>query len=179
MRFTPICLMLTLSLSIIAPLPSSGEDTNWTAVGLRAGWSASDNEENFEQYEVFATYGLPWSWQWPSGWGLSARLDATGGVLCGGGETGFVGSIGPSLALSTPGGRIWIDIGVSPTYLSKSEFGREDFGGAIQFSSHLGMTFHLGRGIAAGYRIQHMSNAGIKDQNPGLSLHMLALSYHF
>jgi hypothetical protein len=30
-----------------------------------------------------------------------------------------------------------------------------------------------------GYRFQHMSNAGLSQPNPGLNMHMFALSYLF
>jgi len=178
MRFKTIWLLLLL-LSIFSPRAANAEETDWIAVGLRAGFSATDRNEDFEQYEVFATYGLPWSWQLTPGWFVSTRAQLSAGALRGGGDTGFIGSVGPGIALSMAHGLILLDGGISAALLSEHQFGREDFGGPIQFVSHVGISFKLGANLGVGYRFQHMSNASIYNQNPGLELHVLELSYFF
>jgi hypothetical protein len=55
MRFKTIWLILLL-LSIFSPQPGSADETDWIAVGFRAGLSTTDSEEDFEQYEMYATY---------------------------------------------------------------------------------------------------------------------------
>ncbi|MES0397598.1 MAG: acyloxyacyl hydrolase, partial [Syntrophobacteria bacterium] len=119
MRFKTIWLILLLLLSIFSPQPGSAEETDWIAVGLRAGLSTTDGNEDFEQYELFATYGLPWSWGLTPGWFLSARINLSAGALRGGGETGFIGSAGPSITLSMVQGLILLDGGISAALLSK------------------------------------------------------------
>jgi hypothetical protein len=49
----------------------------------------------------------------------------------------------------------------------------------LQFTSFvtLGVEFGAKRNLAVAYRIQHMSNAGINEPNPGLNVHMLEFSY--
>jgi hypothetical protein len=178
MRFKTIWLMLVL-LSIFSPHPGSAEETDWTAVGFRAGLSATDGNEDFEQYEMFATHGLPWSWQLAPGWFLSTNINLSAGALRGGGETGFIGSVGPSITLSMVQDFILLDGGISAALLSEHRFGRENFGGPIQFISHVGIGFKLSSNLGVGYRFQHMSNASIYKRNPGLELHMLELSYFF
>jgi hypothetical protein len=177
--FKTIWLILLLLLSIFSPQAGSAEETDWIAVGFRAGLSATHRNEDFKQYEVFATYGLPWSWGLAPGWFLSTRINLSAGALRGGGETGFIGSVGPSIALSMARGLILLDGGISAALLSEHQFGREDFGGPIQFVSHVGISFKPGDNLGVGYRFQHMSNASIYNQNPGLELHLLELSYFF
>ena len=69
--------------------------------------------------------------------------------------------------------------GVSPTGLSRSEFGSKDFGTEIQFTSHVGLNWDFATHWRLSYRFQHMSNADLGTKNPGLNLNMLALSYVF
>jgi hypothetical protein len=153
MRFKTIWLILLL-LSIFSPQPGSADETDWIAVGFRAGLSTTDSEEDFEQYEMYATYGLPWSWELTSGWSLNTRINLSQGLIL-------------------------LDGGISAALLSEHQFGRENFGGPIQFVSHVGISFKLSANLGLGYRFQHMSNASIYNRNPGLELHMLELSYFF
>jgi hypothetical protein len=178
MRFKTIWLIL-LVLSSFSPRAGNGEETDWIAVGLRAGFSATDRNEDFEQYEVFATYGLPWSWLLTPDWFVSTRVQLSAGALRGGGDTGFICSVGPSIALSMAHGLILLDGGINAALLSEHQFGRENFGGPIQFVTHVGISFKLGANLGVGYRFQHMSNASIYKRNPGLELHVLELSYLF
>ncbi|MEJ2363396.1 MAG: acyloxyacyl hydrolase [Deltaproteobacteria bacterium] len=178
MRFKTIWLIL-LVLSIFSPQSSSADETAWIAVGFRTGLSATDGNEDFQQYEVSASHGLPWSWQLTQGWFVSTRINLSAGALRGGGTTGFIGSVGPSVALSMVNGLILLDGGISAALLSKHKFGQENFGGPIQFVSHVGISFKLGTNLGVGYRFQHMSNASIYKRNPGLELHMLELTYFF
>jgi hypothetical protein len=75
--------------------------------------------------------------------------------------------------------RLELDVGSSPTFLSRRRFGEQDFGECIQFTSHASINFEVIRNLYVGYRFQHMSNASISDINPGLDLHMFELSYRF
>jgi hypothetical protein len=178
MRTKTICLILLL-LSIFLPQLGNANETNWVAVGSRGGLSTTDSEEDFEQYEVFATYGLPWKWELTSGWSLSTNINLSAGALRSGDDTGFIGSGGPSITLSMVQDRILLDGGISAALLSEHKFGDENFGGPIQFISHVGISFKLIDNLGVGYRFQHMSNASIYNRNPGLELHMFELKYFF
>ena len=178
MRFTTIWLILLL-LIIFSPQPGNANETDWSAIGLRAGLSTADSEEDFEQYELFATYGLPRSWELTSGWSLSPKINLSAGALRSGDDTGVIGSAGPSITLSMVQDRILLDGGISAALLSEHKFGQENFGGPIQFISHVGISFKLSDNLGVGYRFQHMSNAGIYNRNPGLELHMFELRYFF
>ncbi len=178
MRLKAVWLILLL-LSFFWPQLGNANETDGIAVGLRAGLSTTDGSEDFEQYELFATYGLPWSWELTPGWFLSTRINFSAGALRGGGDTGFIGSAGPSITLSMVQDRIFLDGGISAALLSEHKFGQENFGGPIQFISHVGISFKLSDNLGVGYRFQHMSNAGIYNRNPGLELHMFELRYFF
>ena len=178
MRFKAVWLIL-LFLSFFWPQLGNANETGWIAVGLRAGLSTTDSEEDFEQYELFATYGLPWSWELTPGWLLSMKINLSAGALRSGDDTGLIGSAGPSITLSMVQDRIFLDGGISAALLSEHKFGDENFGGPIQFISHVGLSFKLSDNLGLGYRFQHMSDASIYNRNPGLELHMFELRYLF
>ena len=148
-------------------------------LGVRGGISDHRNQDTFQQYEVFLTGSLPWSWQIASGWRLRTILEANAGILHGGGQSAFVGSAGPGISLIGFGDRINIPMGVNLTFISEDTFGDDDFGGPIQFTSHIGLNINFTRRIMMGYRLQHMSNAGLYSSNPGVNIHMLGIGYRF
>ena len=148
-------------------------------LGLRGGLSDHRNDEDFRQYEAFATWNLPWSWRPGQGWNLATYLEVNAGLLKGDGNSGFVGSIGPGLYLKGLRDKISLSLGVNPTIISRHEFGDEDLGGPFQFTSHIGIGLHLTRNLVVGYRLQHMSNLVFYDANPGLNLHMIEIAYSF
>ena len=174
-RITWVMLLVTM----LAAGPGGAEETKPFSVGFRTSVSSHDKKHRFNQYDLSANRELPWSWQLQGGWDLTPRLEATAGVLKGAGETGFVFSLGPTLALSGPGDRIVLDIGVSPTFMNRHEFGEQSFGKALQFTSHASIDVEVVINLRVGYRFQHMSNASLSSINPGLDLHMLAVSYRF
>jgi hypothetical protein len=94
-------------------------------------------------------------------------------------DTGLVVSVGPGLSLTSPRKRLLLGVGVNPSLVSKTEYGREDIGGPFQFTLYAGLSWIFYRGWSVDYRYQHMSNAGIYSQNPGINQHMFGLSYNF
>jgi len=148
-------------------------------LGLRGGISDHRNKEDFNQYEGFAIWKLPWSWNMASNSSLNTYIEANAGVLKGGGDSAFVGSIGPGFNYTGLNDKVSILIGVNPTVISKQTFGDEDLGGPIQFSSHLGIDLNIVRHFTMGYRFQHMSNFVLYHPNPGINLHMIEISYLF
>ena len=170
---------LVLALGVISSQSSRAEDTGWGAAGVRTGFSATSRNDSFWQYEAFATHNLRWRWESASGWYLQTRLDLSAGALSGRGEEGFVGTLGPSLVFGKGSFPLTFEAGSSPTFLSRDEFGNVNFGVPFQFTSHAELGCRIYKQLSAGYRFQHMSNAGISRHNPGLDLHMLEISYRF
>jgi len=66
---------------------------------------------------------------------------------------------------------------INPTIISQHEFGDENLGGPMQFISHIDINFNLFRHFTFGYRLQHLSNTVIDDENPGLNMHMMGIGY--
>jgi lipid A 3-O-deacylase len=87
--------------------------------------------------------------------------------------------VGPSLQFKRRNFPIELDFGSSPTYVSTHEWGAVDVGTQLQFSSHAGLDWDITRRLRVGYRFTHMSNAGIKEPNPGINMHMLSVSVLF
>lgn len=145
--------------------------------GFRYGVSDHRNEEYFRKYEFFFNWYLPWAWRPKSGWILASRVDFTGAALSAAGTTGFLGSLGPSLAVRKTGWIVGIDLGVSPAFLSEAWYGKEDLSGHFQFLTHAGISLFPIRNLSIGYEYQHVSNADIQQPNPGLNMHNIEISY--
>ena len=107
------------------------------------------------------------------------RLFTSLGMLDDGeGDRGAIFAIGPDFALRSAGGRWVFALGGGIALLSDSRFGDHDFGGTNQFFASLGLGFLVHRHIRMGYRLHHMSDAGIHD-GKDLNTHMLELGYVF
>ncbi len=179
-----LCLFLSLLLSPLFPPAAGAQEENATYLerleaGFRYGLSDERNEAYFRKYEVFCNGYLPWAWRPKSGWILASRLDFTASVLRAGGTNGFLGSLGPALAVRKKGWIVGIDLGVSPAFLSEDRYGDEDLSGHIQFLTHGGVSLFPVRNLSIGYEFQHISNADIEQPNPGLNMHNFEISYRF
>jgi hypothetical protein len=159
--------------------PDMGLALDLTTIGVRGGISDGRNDEDFQQYEAFLNWTLPWERQIASDWRIGIFLEANAGALHGGSETAFVGSAGPGIHFSGFGGKIDIPLGVNPTVISNHTYGDVDFGGTFQFTSHVGLNVKFTQHFMMSYRLQHMSNAGIYKPNPGVNIHMLGIGYRF
>ena len=168
--------MVLISGWLICP-PARAAD--WEMAGVRAGISDNRNDKDFYQLEAFAIRNLPWSWALGAGWSLTAFLEANAGILRSGGSSGFVGSAGPGVYFTGFKDTTRIFMGVNPTLISKHRFGNENLGGAVQFTSHIGIAFSPAGPWSIGYRLQHMSNAGLYSSNPGVNIHMLEIGWRF
>ncbi len=179
MKTAKMLLLVAFCISCYPGLSAAAE-TMLRSVGIRAGLSATATEHYFHQYEAAAVFQLPWEWRARSGWGMSTELDVAAGLLRGEKVSGFVGSAGPAFSFGKPGFPLEMDIGISPTYLSRDRFDGKDFHGSLQFASHFGLDLRLGPRVGLEYRFQHMSNAGMNGgANPGLNMHLLGLNWYF
>ena len=170
-------IIIFIVLWIIAPSGVSAFELK--VLGVRGGVSDNRNQDTFYQYEAFLTARMPWDWRMASDWRLGTLLEANAGVLHGDGESAFVGSAGPGISITGYGDKLEIPMGVNLTVISEDTFGDDDFGGPIQFTSHIGLNINVTRRMMIGYRLQHMSNAGLYSSNPGVNIHMLGIGYRF
>lgn len=179
-------LVMTVWLTVIFSGLAYSKETELLSVGIRGGLNSETigipptEKEDFEQYDVFAVVGTPWSWDFSSGWDIRFRLNIAAGTLRAAGDSGFIGELSPGFAFSKPSWRFTFDIGGGPAYLSQEKYGSQDIGGPVQIIGHGGVTYHLPWNMSAGYRFHHMSDAAIYgSNNRGVDLHMLELSYRF
>jgi hypothetical protein len=154
-------------------------DFSFESAGARFGAGVGSSNRDFHQAETFVDWNLPWHWDLGKKWDLQSRLDFSAGWVGNNHSDAAVGTVGPLLALGRERFPISLEGGSGPTLISRSEFETRDFGDPVQFTSHIGLCCDLAKHWRLGYRFQHMSNAGISQSNPGLNLHMLALSYRF
>ena len=71
------------------------------------------------------------------------------------------------------------DIGIAPTLFSDSRHGERNLGGHFHFTSFVSVGMRLDRSSSLSLRIQHTSNGGIRDTNPGMDMLGLEFSYNF
>ena len=179
-------LILCLALVLIIPESTLAEDVHLLNAGVRGGATGlavlgKDEQEDFQQYDLFVTASLPWSTELgQSGWEFSSRLMGTAGALIGGGDEGFVGALVPLLAFGPKDSIVALDAGVGAALMSRYKFGEQNFGGAFQIVLTLGLRVPVYRGFGVGYRYSHLSDATIYGAHSrGADLHMLELSYDF
>ena len=164
---------------LVGAVAGRGEGFSLESVGARGGFQADHSDRDFGQLEGFANLNLPWGWNLGREWHVQSRLDLSVGWLGVRGDNAVIGTVGPSLVLSRARLPLSLEGGVSPTFLSRHEFRSANFGTDFQFTSYLGLNWEFIRHWRVGYRFQHMSNAGLSTPNPGLNMHMFALSYLF
>jgi hypothetical protein len=168
-----------LAVLLVATVGGAAEEFRFESVGGRFGFPANNRTRDLHQAEAVAAWNLPWAWKPAEHWRLQSRLEVTAGEIFGPGPDAFVGTVGPTLSLGHVRFPVALEIGVSPTMLSRQEIGQTDFGCLFQFTSHAGLNWDIGEHFRIGYRFQHMSDAGITDHNPGLNLHVFSASYRF
>ena len=171
---------LVLALFCIIGEPAHSEELPDYSLGARTGIMVSGSmETSFNLYEAVGSFRLPWSYAWESGWLFATEVDITAGNLRAAQDNGFIASAGPGFTLAIPQRWMSFVLGLRVVYLNDYQFGGEDLGGNLSFLQELGVEFKVYSGLHAGYRFQHMSNAGIYDNNPGIEMHILELRYRF
>jgi len=157
----------------------SGQEIRLNSAGARFGFSPEGAGSGFRQAEAFVNWDLPWDWDLGAGWRLGSRLDASAGWIGDSSVNAGVFTLGPTLMLRPPSFPLSFEVGFSPTVLTQDNFPSKNFGIPFQFTSHAGINYDMTAHFRIGYRFQHMSNADLSRHNPGLNLHMFALSYLF
>jgi hypothetical protein len=152
------------------------------ATGARIGFWAEGRNDGFIQTDVFADWRLPCGWDGEDGlqgWYCEWWLEGVVGTLFRGGDVAVVGTLGPILKGGYRDFPVYVELGCSPTLLSRHELDGQDFGGTFQFTSHFGLGVELGSHWELEYRLQHMSNFGLYTPNFGMNLHGFSVRYRF
>ncbi len=173
------CLLAILCLPLF-PLQGIAGAISDMQIGLRGGTenSKSNLDENYHVAEVYLLKAMPWSLPLTEQAALSSRFDFGATYLAGAGEKSGMLAAGADLVLGLWDGGVEFEIGFRPTWLFDHTFGDDNFGGGVQFTSHAGLAINW-QSLVLNYRLQHTSNAGIYENNPGLNLHMVGLGYRF
>ena len=179
-RICVIGIITLASYILLGSQTSRANFDNIAAIGFRSGVSVGSDREDFQQYEAFLNYKTWWEdVQFFTHYKLSMTVNLSTGTLTTGAETEFIGSVGPRLVLGWFGSKVTLDGGISATVLGNKRFGDENFGGQYQFTSHIGTNIPLRSHVILNFRFQHMSNASLREPNPGLNMFLFGLSYAF
>jgi hypothetical protein len=164
---------------LAAVWPSQAEDFRLESAGVRGGFSANQSSQDYYEIQGFVNWNLPWGLDLGKEWRLQSRLDLSAGWLGESSDNAAIGTLGPSLVLGRKRLPVSLEGGVSPTLISQHDFTSKDLGGYFQFTSHVGVNWDFAPHWRVGYRFEHISNAGIYKENPGLNMHVFSLSYRF
>lgn len=161
------------------PLATTSGQFHLESTGVRVAYSATRLDQRFHQVESFASFEMPCRIDLDCGWAIRSGVDFSAGALGREGLYGFVGTAGPIMRFVHAGFPLEFIGGCSSTIISRHEFDEVNLGLPFQFTTHLGMRVDLGRRWAVSYRFQHMSNAGLNPNNPGLEMHAFGVLYRF
>ncbi|MFT4560619.1 MAG: lipid A 3-O-deacylase [Gammaproteobacteria bacterium] len=75
----------------------------------------------------------------------------------------------------------FVEFGLGPHLHTDDSIGNKNFDIPFAFGSHVGGGLRFGNGgrYELLYRFQHLSNASLGDDNPGINFHVLNLGYRF
>lgn len=88
-------------------------------------------------------------------------------------------AFGPVFAFPLSPPPLQLSLGLQPSLVAGESRFSHDVGGSVQFTSHVGLRWQLTPRLRLGLRVQHTSNGGIKDPNPGVDGAKIALGYRF
>ena len=155
---------------LAAPLPV------WE-FGLRGGMEDAGTEENYRAGELYLLRALPWQGS-VAGGTLATRFDLGVGMLEAIGDRGAWLAAGGDLVWRPGEWPVELEVGFRPLWLIDHRYGQDDFGGDMQFASHVGLSLRINP-LVMSYRFMHLSNAGLYDENGGLNLHLFGVGMRF
>lgn len=177
----------TVAVIVLTCAHGLAEEPTLMRIGPRTGFSGSspflgkEQKYNFRIYDIAALWRLPWRWPLGNtGLRLETRLITSAGAITGGGDTGFMGTVVPDLALTGWNGRVALDAGIGAGIFPKYKFGVQDFGGPVQIVATVGIGFNVLTHAYTGFRLQHFSDAGIYGSNTlGADMYIAEIAYRF
>ena len=171
-------LRAALAAGLLAPAVGIAAAPADFSFGIRGGEGAAyAGHQEFEGQELYLRAE-------PSAW-RSQRDPLQGGLELGvgriryGSDSATALYLGPVVTWQAPVEALALEAGTRLTWLSRHEFDDRDLGGPFQFTTHIGLVWKLSRQFHMALRLQHTSNGGIYDENPGLDLQMLEVRYRY
>jgi hypothetical protein len=178
---------LLVGVFICPPNESIAGEATILSIGPRYGFSRNEpvlgkrQTESFELVDIAATFRLPWSAPiGQSPLSVETRLITSAGALLGAGETGFVGTFVPDVALTGWNNVVSLDAGGGLAFVSRQKYGVQDFGGPVQLVLTFGLQIHPISHVVGGFRFQHWSDAGMYgSESLGIDLYLIEIGYRF
>lgn len=171
---------LALSVSLFLAVTSAQAVDGYT-VELGHG------DDSTELLRVHAKWNWDKRWFESGNWHLTGYWEATLGHMWGdGGGARKLWDVGltPVFRLQSNGSRTgpYVEGAIGAHFLSGARINhKRQFGTSFNFGDHLGFGYVFGqRGqYDLGYRLQHMSNSGLKKPNDGINFHEVRLTYNY
>ena len=176
-----------LGLCLLLHAHSMAGETTLVSLGPRYGFSRDDpllgkrQTTNFTLVDVAALFRLPWSWPLgESPWRVETGLLTSAGALSAAGDTGFIATVVPRVAVSGWNGVASLDAGIGLGVFSRDQYGPQDFGGHVQVVLTTALYLHPLSHASAGFRLQHFSDAGLYGAHSlGVDLYLIEVGYRF
>ncbi len=148
--------------------------------GLRGGFDMNDGNADAGVIDLYAVLDPEWNLgEIFNGWAVSLDLLGQAGVLFIEDETAFSLHAGLALFFEPDGSPFSLRFSSGPTLLSDDEFDDFDMGSQLQFTSAATVLYQFGSDWVANVSVEHISNAGIDEENPGLNLILFGLGRRF
>lgn len=166
----PMKLRLAFLLALLcSPLPAPALDSVSMEVGRGAG-----------QTNLLRA-GLQWhgrdKWLEHSSWHIARYLDLAFGGWNNGGKTVYDLGLTPVFRFERSTGSPYFEAAIGFHAVSDLQFERgRETSTRLQFGDHIGVGFVRDR-YDWGLRVQHLSNGGIRNPNPGINFLQLRLQY--
>ncbi|WP_067561291.1 acyloxyacyl hydrolase [Halofilum ochraceum] len=180
-KFTLATLLMLLVFSSLTPRPAHADGAggaNEREIGIRT--AAGDGVNTAEFYARWEARFIqehvldPWLPE-----GGTARWETALSYWQGGGDHAIVFAVGPTLEYPLRADGWRLALGIQPTLFSDYESDNRNLGGPFEFTSHIGLRWYPKVDWVVGARVQHTSNAGIYDANPGVDLIAVEIGSRF
>lgn len=177
--------LVVLVLFLLAPCRSQAEEVRLNSIGVRGGVSGSSpigelETQYFQEYDLMASWSLPWEWYSESRWGVGSRLMGSVGAVTTSGDTAFISTVVPGVVFGKKDGWLSLEVGGGIAFLSQHRFAHQDLGGAFQFVWDTALRAKVYGGIGVGYWFHHLSDSALYGRDAhGFDLHMIEMSYRF
>lgn len=179
----PRCRAAVAILSLLVLVGAAPAHATSTGIAVHVGGGGAHSRV----YELAVTRGWDWQHDLVGGWVVTGYWEGDLGYwrratpLPGKGRDVEEVGITPLVRARTDvgGTRVYFDIGVGAHLLHGVSNYHDRLSTAFEFSPELGFGVALSHGWEVGYRLRHVSNAGIKEPNGGVNFNLLTVRREF
>ncbi|WP_175914965.1 MULTISPECIES: acyloxyacyl hydrolase [Burkholderia] len=154
--------------------------------GIQAGGGFSDRH-GIDKADLGVVWDPGWNWWEIGGWHFAFVMEGHAGYWHTGGNVhGSIGEFGatPMFRFIKSAGQVrpFVEAGAGIRFLTSPTISNKlSLATSFQFVDVVGVGAQFGerQQYQLGYRFQHVSNAGIKEPNPGINFHQFYVQYNF